>query len=90
VFHEFVYAFNVIYKNLISWPQGVEMLVFMEEFMKLCQLPNVQGAIDGTHLSIPKPQRAFVENYYYHKIGGYNIMAQLLMFLWVFQMMLMI
>ncbi len=48
----------------------------MEKFMKLCGLPSVQGAIDGNHLSILKPQRAFVENYYYHQIGGYNIMAQ--------------
>jgi hypothetical protein len=52
------------------------MLVLMEEFMKLCGLPCVQGAINGTHLSILKPQRAFVEDYYYHKTGGYNIMAQ--------------
>jgi hypothetical protein len=74
------------------------MLVFMEEFMKLCGLCSVQGAINDTHLFILKPQRAFVEDYYYHKIGGYNIMAQcvvdykkkLLMFLWVFQVMLMI
>jgi hypothetical protein len=52
------------------------MLVLMEEFMKLCGLSSVQGAINDTHLFILKPQRAFVEDYYYHKIGGYNIMAQ--------------
>ncbi len=49
------------------------MLVLMEEFMKLCALPSV---IIGTHFSILKPQRAFVEDYYYHKTHGYNLMAQ--------------
>jgi hypothetical protein len=52
------------------------MLVFMKEFMKLCGLLNVQGTIDYTHLSILKPQHVFAEDYYYHKISGYNIMAQ--------------
>jgi hypothetical protein len=52
------------------------MLVVMEEFMKLCGLLGVQGVIDSTHLSILKPQDVFIEDYYYHKIGGYNIVAQ--------------
>jgi len=33
----------------------------------------VHGTIDGMHISISKPNIAFVEDYYYHKIGGYSI-----------------
>jgi hypothetical protein len=36
----------------------------------------MQGAIDGTHVSIAKPLRPFVEDYFYHKTCGYNIVAQ--------------
>jgi len=50
------------------------MLVLMEGFMKSCGLLSVQGDIDGTHFSILKPRRVFLQDYYYHKIG-YNIMA---------------
>jgi hypothetical protein len=35
----------------------------------------VQGAIDGTHISILKPQGDFVEDYYYHNTSDYNIVA---------------
>lgn len=52
---------------------------------------SVQGAIDGTHISILKPQGGFVEDYYYQNTNDYNIVAQvvncnkkLLTFLWVF------
>jgi hypothetical protein len=51
------------------------MLVVMEEFMKLCGLLGVQGVIDDTHLSILKPQGVFIEDSYYHKTSGYNIIV---------------
>jgi hypothetical protein len=60
--HEFVYAFNNIYKGFISWPQDVETLVVMEEFKKWCGLFVLQGAINGTHLFILKLQGVFVED----------------------------
>jgi hypothetical protein len=41
-----------------------------------CGLPFILGAIGGTHVSISKPLRPFVEDYYYHKIGGHNIVVQ--------------
>jgi len=37
--------------------------------------PSVQGAIDGTHISTIKPILCH-ENYYYHKLGGYSLVAQ--------------
>jgi hypothetical protein len=37
---------------------------------------SVMGANDDIHIAITKPFGAFVEDYYYHKIGGYSIVAQ--------------
>ncbi len=47
----------------------------MEEFKTWAGFPNVQGAINSTHISIVKPF-AYFENYYYRKIGGYNVVVQ--------------
>jgi hypothetical protein len=74
--HEFVKNVNSIYKCLISWPQGLTMIIIMKEFKQRCGLPSMQGVIDGIHISIVNSQSSFTENYYYHKIGGYNIVVQ--------------
>jgi hypothetical protein len=52
------------------------MQIVMVDFKTWCGLLFVQGAIDWTHISITKPSRPFDENYFKHKIGGYNIIAQ--------------
>jgi hypothetical protein len=36
----------------------------------------MHGTINNTHISISKPKFAFVKDYYYHKMGGYSIVAQ--------------
>lgn len=41
----------------------------------MCGLPGVIGAIDGTHISISKPQFGAAD-YYYFKSGGYTINCQ--------------
>jgi hypothetical protein len=39
----------------------------------------VHGVIDGTHLLIyTKPSIPYLEDYYYHKFGGYSMVAQVL------------
>jgi hypothetical protein len=76
VLHEFVYATKSIYKGLTSWPRGLATILVMKEFIELCGLPNVQGVIDETHMSIVKLQGGFVNDYYNHKRGGYGIVAQ--------------
>jgi hypothetical protein len=40
----------------------------------LCGMSSVMGAIDGTHIYIAKPIGAFLEDYYYHKTKGYNML----------------
>jgi hypothetical protein len=51
------------------------MQAVMASFKNLCGLPFVQGAINGTHIAISKPSSPFPKDYYYHKTGGYNIVA---------------
>ncbi len=47
----------------------------VDEFQTWCGFPNVQGAIDGTHISIVKPF-AYPKDYYYCKSNGYSVVAQ--------------
>lgn len=51
------------------------MAIVINELKIWCGLFNVQGAIDYTHISIVKPL-SFPKDYYYHKLGGYIIVAQ--------------
>lgn len=53
------------------------MKLFVDEFQAWWSLPNVQGAIDRIHISIVKPF-AYFKDYYYHKFGGYSVVAQAL------------
>jgi hypothetical protein len=53
------------------------MSLMMEGFKNWCGIPTMQGAIDGTHISIVKPT-SYAENYYYHKNYGYSIVAQMI------------
>jgi hypothetical protein len=47
----------------------------MAGFKNWCDLPFMQGAINGTHIAISKHLGPFPKNYYYHKMRGYNIVA---------------
>jgi len=42
----------------------------------LCDLLNMQGAIDGIHMLIFKPSILYPKDYYYHKYGGYSMVTQ--------------
>jgi hypothetical protein len=39
----------------------------VEKFKLWCGLLNVQGAIDGTHISTLKSEGEYAKDYYYHK-----------------------
>ena len=73
---EVVNAINIVFRDLISWPQGEQMQAVMAGFREWCHLPGVQGAIDCTHIHIRKPRSQYAEDYYYHKTGGHSIVAQ--------------
>ncbi len=51
------------------------MIIVMSDFNGWCGLLNVQGAINGTHISIIKPF-SYLRDYYHHKASRYNVMAQ--------------
>lgn len=51
------------------------MTILMNESKAWCGLLNVNGAINGMHISIVKAS-SYPKNYNYHKISGYNVMAQ--------------
>ncbi len=55
---------------------GDKIQVIMIELKNQCGMLSVMGANDDIHIAITKPFGAFVEDYYYHKIGGYSIVAQ--------------
>jgi len=40
----------------------------------------MQGAIDGTHVHISKPETPFTKDLYYSKRGMYSIMAQAIVY----------
>jgi hypothetical protein len=44
----------VIGKSIMSWLIGAKMQVVMHDFKRFCCLPNIQGAINGTHIAILK------------------------------------
>jgi hypothetical protein len=50
------------------------MAIVMDDLKVWCGFPNVQGAIDGTHISMVKPI-LFPKDYYCHKLGGYSLVA---------------
>jgi hypothetical protein len=65
-----------MFKNLITWPIGNKMLIGMRKFKDLCDLLNVHGVINGTHVVIIKLFEPFAKDYFYYKSGGYNVFAQ--------------
>jgi hypothetical protein len=36
------------------------------------------GALDVVHVSIANPYGIFYEDYYYHKVGNYNIVTKIM------------
>ena len=73
---EVVNSINIVFRSQISWAEGDELLQVMSDFKSWCHMPGVVGAIDCTHVHIVKPQILYPEDYYYHKSGGYSIIAQ--------------
>lgn len=70
-----VCAINVVYRDIICWPQNKDMHCVMLEFKQWCGMPSVYGAIDYTYIAISKLS-LFPEDYYYFKTGSYSMVAQ--------------
>lgn len=75
ILREVVNAINETLRQEILWPTGQRLRETQAKFSDLCGLPGVVGAIDGTHISISKPQVGATD-YFYFKSGGYTINCQ--------------
>lgn len=49
-------ALNSISNQIIKWPEQAEMPEIIENFRRKGNLPNIIGAIDGTHIFIKGPK----------------------------------
>lgn len=75
VLRDFVFAINTHFRQKIEFPRGEKLDNIAQDFLDLCGLPAVAGAIDGTHIHIRKPHVG-PEDYYYFKNGSYTIQMQ--------------
>ena len=72
ILRDVVHAINDTLAHELTWPRGDCLRQTQEIFFDLCGLPGVVGAIDGTHISISKPQ-IVPADYFYFKLGGYTL-----------------
>lgn len=54
-----VQALNDIAGNVVQWPRGDRLVTVKQKFQKLSVLPDIIGAVDGTHISIKEPHVSF-------------------------------
>jgi hypothetical protein len=75
IVHDTVHAINVVLRDQIAWPTGLQLVEAQVEFHNLCSLPAVVGAIDYTQIHIAKPAES-PKDYFYFKSGGYTLNCQ--------------
>jgi hypothetical protein len=71
-----IIAINIVFKKLKNCPTSDLMQIVMLDFKNWCKMPNIMGAMDGTHINIAKLPNLFLNDYYYHKTRGYDIIVQ--------------
>lgn len=54
-FRRVVYALNDIAESVIVWPKGEKLTAVKNRFREIGVLPDVIGAIDGSHIPILAP-----------------------------------
>ncbi|XP_054899848.1 uncharacterized protein LOC129368763 [Poeciliopsis prolifica] len=75
VTQQVVTAINVEMKSLyIKTPSEAELMVIVQGFRDQWALPQVAGAIDGTHISIMAPDENPVD--YYNRKNAYSVILQ--------------
>jgi hypothetical protein len=65
---------RVMLKDYIKWPSAEKLLTTASVFETKCTIPNIAGAIDGTHISIVRPREQ--GNDYYNRKSYYSINVQ--------------
>jgi hypothetical protein len=72
---EVVGAINIVFGDLIRWPEGDDMEDVVSNFLAFSNMPSVYGAIDCMFITISKP-KVCLEDYYYYKEGAYTMVIQ--------------
>lgn len=54
-----VQALNDIAGDVVQWPRGDRLATVKQKFQRLSVLPDIIGAVDGTHISIKEPHVSF-------------------------------
>ena len=65
---------SVLLKKFIRWPSTATMEKYASEFENLHGIPNVVGAVDGSHIPIVAPR--FHAADYYNRKGFHSILLQ--------------
>jgi len=63
-FVRFIDVLNEETSNFIVWPRGDKLDEVKRKFRRIGRLPNVIGAVDGSHIPIPAPKvsREIIDN----------------------------
>ncbi|CAL2052421.1 unnamed protein product [Caenorhabditis brenneri] len=72
--------------SFVIWPTGESLIQNQIQFKALTNIPNVVGAIDGTHVRIPAPnehEHVYVNRKSYHSLNVGVACAYDLSFIWV-------
>jgi hypothetical protein len=72
ILREVVGAINIVFGDLIRWPEGEDMGDVVSEFLTFLGMPLIHGAIGCTHIIIAKP-KLYPEDYFYYKQGAYTM-----------------
>jgi hypothetical protein len=75
ILKEVVGAINIVFGDLIRWPEGEDMEDVVGEFQATSDMPSVHIAINCMHITIAKP-KVCLEDYYYYKQGAYTVVLQ--------------
>jgi hypothetical protein len=75
ILREVVGAINIVFGDLIRWPEGEDMEDVISNFLAFSSMLSVHGAIDCTHISIAK-LKVCPEDYFYYKQGASTMVLQ--------------
>jgi len=74
-FHDVVNGLYELRNNYIKFPETVaEMAASIETFARYSDLPNVAGAIDGSHIQIKAPKESAVD--YFSRYQQHDVIVQ--------------
>lgn len=84
-FRRVVSALNNIADSIIVWPQNDRLTAVKNRFSEIGVLPNVIGAIDGSHIPIlaPHVKLIFLCYFHYPLVDPNNITYLIFMFLFI-------